>query len=160
MKKKNDTLTAHIMNSSQVCSPIFNIEDKTLLKKIRSDKSLVIYAPDKGRGKVMLKGTDNEDKITPILSDTSKFRKLTNTDAFRETIAQEDRIKRMLTKINDNSITPLLQYDTLCTSGRSPGSVLSKYVLSLKGPYTGIGARLLHCLQQMCRQLSKDYCGS
>ena len=115
--------TYYGFKSHKVFSPIFNRKDLSLLRELGKDKSLIVCSPDKGREVVLLNRTDYINKMNAILSDGSKFKKITEKDPFRETIAHEDRINRFLNKLKDNSIISSQQYDNLYASGSAPGTL-------------------------------------
>ena len=56
-----------------------------------------------------------------ILSDTSKFTLLANTDTLKNTINQEDITNRLLAKLKNNNIISDMQYDELYATGTLPG---------------------------------------
>ncbi|CAF1274644.1 unnamed protein product [Didymodactylos carnosus] len=63
-----------------------------ILKALASDKSIIIYKPDKGRGIVILDRAEYIEKMNDIVSDTKTFRKIT----FEPTISKEGKLIRLL----------------------------------------------------------------
>ncbi|XP_063598647.1 uncharacterized protein LOC134775120 [Penaeus indicus] len=88
------------------------------LQSLKNDKTILITKPDKGRGIVILNKCDYKQKILNILSDQSKFKRIT-TEVSIHLLYLEDKLKRLLrtikTSINENT------YNFLMTSGSRPG---------------------------------------
>lgn len=101
-----------------VKSAVFRKEDLELLKKLGKDDSIVIMKPDKGKGVVILDKSVYMKKMTDILDDKSKFKKVTG-DLFENILKLEDRLNRMLRSIKDNIDTEIYSY--LYASGTTPG---------------------------------------
>ena len=90
------------------------------LKSLASDKSVVICKPDKGKGVVILDRSDYVSKVINILSDSSKFKVVSNS--IIKTITQvEDRINRFLNKMKRLTLINESLYNSLFVSGSLPG---------------------------------------
>ena len=63
-----------------------------ILKKLKSDKSIVILQPDKGNGVVVLDRTQYDNAIKEIISDKTKFKELPKD----VTIKQEAKLQKFL----------------------------------------------------------------
>ena len=104
----------------KVFSTIFSKDDVKSLKSLAADKSLVICKPDKGRGVVVLDRSDYVNKVTNILSDSSRFRLV--SDSIIKTITQvEDKINRFLSKMKRLTLISETLYNSLFVSGSLPG---------------------------------------
>ncbi|XP_037787640.1 uncharacterized protein LOC119583240 [Penaeus monodon] len=88
------------------------------LKTLKNDKTILITKPDKGRGVVILNSCDYKQKILNILSDHTKFKRIT-TEVSTHLLYLEDKLKRLLRiiKTSGNEST----YNFLMTSGSRPG---------------------------------------
>ncbi|XP_037803032.1 uncharacterized protein LOC119597528 [Penaeus monodon] len=88
------------------------------LKTLKNDKTILITKPDKGRGVVILNSCDYKQKILNILSDHTKFKRIT-TEVSTHLLYLEDKLKRLLriikTSVNEST------YNFLMTSGSRPG---------------------------------------
>jgi hypothetical protein len=113
--------TFYGFRSHKVFSPIFTKSDISILKNLGRDKDLIVCAPDTGKGVVILNRKDYINKMDIILEDSTKFTKLRDTDPFSETIKNEDRINRCLTKLKKNEIITADQYARMYATGASPG---------------------------------------
>ena len=101
---------------------LFKKHDTELLKRLQSDDSLHITRPDKGRGVVILNKSDYLNKMTTILSDTSKFTLLpSSTDQHQLTMKLEDAVNRFARKLLDNKTISPQQYDYIRTSSSNLG---------------------------------------
>ena len=103
---------------NNVRSLIFKKTDIDLLNNLKSDPSIVITKPDKGRGIVILDRITFESKVDNILSDTNTFKPI-HGDLFSLTIKLEDRFNRILRTIKSNIGDNL--YRNLYASGTRPG---------------------------------------
>jgi len=56
---------------------ILSKEEWTVLNDLRKDDSMIITKPDKGNGIVIVKKPDYLNKIKQLVSDKTKFKKLT-----------------------------------------------------------------------------------
>ena len=88
--------------------------------KLKSDKSIVITKPDKGRGTVIMNKDEYLNKVNNILSDTSKFKAIT-VDAFHYITKLEDKLARLLRQLLKLNVISKKIFNTLFSSGSSPG---------------------------------------
>ncbi|XP_037772658.1 uncharacterized protein LOC119568271 [Penaeus monodon] len=88
------------------------------LQSLKKDNSITITKPDKGRGVVILNKCDYQHKLLNILSDRTKFKRIT-IEVSTHLLYLEDKLKRLLrtikSSINENT------YNFLSTSGSRPG---------------------------------------
>ena len=100
----------------------FNKQDLQLLKNLSKNINLIITRPDKGRGVVILNKKDYIDKVTAVISDTTKFTPLDiNTDIYKLSIQLEDKNNRFLSELEKKKVITSYQYKTLYASGSTPG---------------------------------------
>ena len=71
-----------------------------LLKKLSSDKTVIVCKPDKGRGVVLFDKDMYLSKMNELISDASKFEKLCDP-VDRYTVRMEDKVNRLLRKLKD-----------------------------------------------------------
>ena len=103
---------------------LFRKHDYILLKELKSDSTIIITRPDKGRGVVLLDKSTYISKMNTILSDTSKFTTLPHhTDKYKLVLQQEDSINRFLRKLLDNKIISPDQYTSMRNVGASLGVI-------------------------------------
>ena len=102
---------------------LFTKSDINILKKLHRENSLVICKPDKGRGVVILNKSDYIDKMENIISDTSKFSKITTMDPFKLSLKYELKINDFLRKLKSNKTIDNLTYKSLYCSGTSLGTM-------------------------------------
>ena len=100
----------------------FKQKDVSILKSLAKNKNLIICPPDKGKGIVLLNKTDYTNKVTDLLSDTSKFFQYPEQeDLYKLSLKQEDKICRFLRKLLDNKIITKDQYNNMYPTGTGPG---------------------------------------
>ena len=102
------------------CNNPVNKERITLLKNLKEDVNIVITKPDKGRGVVILDGADYNNKMSVILSDSTKFRML-NVDIGTHILRLEDRLNQTLGSIKSRIGETI--YNHLYASGSRPGTM-------------------------------------
>ena len=90
------------------------------LKSLRTDTSIIITRPDKGRGTVILDKDEYNNKVESILADTTKF-KVILEDAFVYISRMEDKLARLLRKFLNYKLISKETYCNLFSSGTSPG---------------------------------------
>ena len=90
------------------------------LKTLKSDKTIVITRPDKGKGTVILDRTEYVQKVEAILKDKSKFRLITES-AFSFITRVEDKLNRLLRELLKLEIINKNTFAYLSPSGTSPG---------------------------------------
>jgi len=88
------------------------------LQSLKNDESIIITKPDKGRGVVILNKDDYHQKVLNILSDHTKFKRIT-TEMSTHLLYLEDKLKRLLRTIK--SSIDASTYNFLSTSGSKPG---------------------------------------
>jgi len=84
--------------------PVFSRDDFATLRSLAQDRSLYVTRPDKGNGIVILNRNDYIEKITQIVDDYSKFRKV------------EDDEKKLIIRLEDklnNNLRSLKQQATI-----------------------------------------------
>ena len=90
------------------------------LIKLRTDDSIIITKPDKGRGTVIMNKKDYIMKIENILNDLSKF-KLIKDNCFHYITKLEDKLARLLRQHLKLNVIIKDIFNNLFTSGSSPG---------------------------------------
>src|SRR5215469_2494160 len=113
--------TAHLyykkFNPHKIISPLFSFKDFQTLKSLKSDPSIIISKPDKGRGVVILDKIDYTNKMLHLLSDPSKYKILPHTNILQHIISIEDKLNRITRSLNSHSFN----HTHLHISGTSPG---------------------------------------
>ena len=110
----------HSFKSFKIFSSVFNKNDVMLLKKLSSDKTVIVCKPDKGRGVVLLDKDMYLSKMNELISDASKFEKLCDP-VDRYTVRMEDKVNRLLRKLKYCDAISDVVYKSLYVSGASPG---------------------------------------
>ena len=77
--------------------------------------------PDKGNGVVILDQKLYNNAIEEIISDTSKFEKLSEVS----TLKREASLQRLLRKLKQKTFFHEIEYDKLCPSGSAPARIYS-----------------------------------
>ena len=108
---------------SKVFSPIITKSDISCLKNLGQDKNIIVCSPDKGRGVVIVNRTDYLNKMSTLLNDATKFRKLVNDDPFLLSVRLEDRINNFLNSLKNSSVISEEVYRDLYATGSSPGAL-------------------------------------
>ena len=90
------------------------------MKQLGNDSSIVVLKPDKGNGVVLLDRSDYDAKMCSILSDSSKF-KLLSEDPLRITQKREENLRSYLRGLKNNGTLPNSVYDHLAPCGTNPG---------------------------------------
>ena len=90
------------------------------LKDLKSDTSITITRPDKGKGVVILDKEEYLTEVQKILDDVTKFTPITE-DAFTVITRIEDRLQRFLRTLLCDKIITKDTYKFLFPSGSSPG---------------------------------------
>ena len=85
---------AHTYTSNYRPSPQ-DLKKHRILKELRKNKNIVILRPDKGNGVVILDRSIYNQSISNILSDTTKFKKLSSDP----TLHREAKLQRFLRKL-------------------------------------------------------------
>ena len=92
------------------------------LKDLKSDKSITITRPDKGRGTVILDKEEYINEVQKILDDPTKFKPVTEK-AFTVISRAEDRLQRYLRTLLSDSVITKDTYKHLFPSGCSAGQL-------------------------------------
>ena len=90
-----------------------------VLKRLRSNKDIVILRPDKGNGIVVLNRTDYNKAIMNIINDKTKFRTL-DTDL---TIQREQSLQRYLRKLKKKNFFTKEEYKFVYPKGSQPARI-------------------------------------
>ena len=90
-----------------------------VLRNLRKNKDIVITKPDKGNEVVIVNWKLYDNAIKEIISDTSKFEKLTEYPTLR----LEASLHRFLCKLKQKNICNEIEYDKLYPSGSAPGRI-------------------------------------
>ena len=106
--------------SRKIFSPLICKDDLTILKELGSDKTIKIFKPDKGRGTVIMNVQEYNRKISAILSDFTKFEKV-SLDPFSLALRVEDKVNRFLMKLKKFGMITEMIYKNLHVTGSSPG---------------------------------------
>ena len=90
------------------------------LKELKSDASITITRPDKGRGTVVLDKQEYITKVENLLSDTTKFR--TTTENAQQLVTKsEDKLINFLRTLKSDQVITNDTYKQLFPSGSAPG---------------------------------------
>ena len=122
-RKKLQDLANSTFSKIKKCNswlPFFKKSDLNILKKLSSNKNLIISKPDKGKGIVILNKDDYINKMHNILDDTSKF-KIINQDTFKLSLRLKDKINIFLNSLKEKNIISNFIYKNLYISGSSLG---------------------------------------
>ena len=105
----------------KVFSPIIKKDDIKILRNLSKDNTITITRPDKGHGVVILNKDDYINKVTTILSDTSKFKVVDHIDPFLHTLRLENRVNYIINKLyKAGTISESTKNNLLC-HGSQPG---------------------------------------
>ena len=89
------------------------LEKHKILKKLRTNKDIIITRPDKGNGIVILDRKEYINMMHDIIKDTTKF-KLLNNDM---TLSRESKLKRFLLSLKKKGFFNISDYDKIYPSG-------------------------------------------
>ena len=89
------------------------------IQELKRKKDLIITRPDKGSGVVLLDRQDYVKKMEPILSQTTKFRKLGKADKQDRTLQEERSLQAFLLKASQRKDLPDKVYDEIRPVGTS-----------------------------------------
>lgn len=112
----NDMYVQHCRES--VHSPDHTEQYSDVLQNLKDDGNIVITRPDKGKGIVILNKNDYYNKISSILSDSSKF-KLLHVDLPSHLLKLEDKLNRILRPLKETINETI--YNSILASGSRPG---------------------------------------
>ena len=99
-------------------SPDHTEQYSDVLQNSKDDGNIVITRPDKGKGIVILNKNDYYNKISSILSDSSKF-KLLHIDLPSHLLKLEDKLNRILRPLKETINETI--YNSILASGSRPG---------------------------------------
>ena len=99
-------------------SPLI-LRQHRVLRNLRKNKDIVITKPDKGNGVVILDRKLYNNAIEEIISDTSKFEKLSEDP----TLKREASLQRFLRKLKQKNFFNEIEYDKLSPSGSAPACI-------------------------------------
>ena len=102
------------------------------LKDLKSDETITISRPDKGKGIVIMDKEEYIKKVNLILDDLSKFQKL-EEDPFSLITKAEDKLQRFLRTLLKEKIITKDSYDFLFAAGSSPGVLYGLPKIHKKG---------------------------
>ena len=86
-------------NLFKIFSAVFTKKDINEIRTLASNKDIIICKPDKGRGVVILDKATYVTQMHKLLSDNSKFEKITNFNFAKYTLKIEDKINNFLRKL-------------------------------------------------------------
>ena len=90
-----------------------------VLRNLRKNKDTVITKPDKGNGVVILDRKFYYSATEEIITDTSKFEKLSEDP----TLKCEASLQRFLRKLKQKNFFNEIEYDKLYPSGSAPARI-------------------------------------
>ena len=90
-----------------------------ILRNLRKNKDIVVTKPNKGNGVVILDQNLDNNAIEEIISDTSKFEKLSEDP----TLKREASLQRFLRKLKQKNFFNEIEYDKLYPSGSAPAHI-------------------------------------
>ena len=90
-----------------------------IFKRLANNKDIVILRPDKGSGTVILNRDDYIKKLSDIISDTSKFKKLSADP----TLLREGQLQGFLRKLKNKQFFTKDVYDKIYPSDSKPASI-------------------------------------
>ena len=108
-------------NFKPILCPIFSKDDIILLRNLGKNKDIIVAKPDKGNGVVILNREDYVTKMSDILDDVTKFKKLPYTDPYHRSILSEDKVNRVLSYLKKEKFINDEEYNKCYASGCSPG---------------------------------------
>ena len=77
---------------------MFSKQDISELKRLATNKDIIVCEPDKGRGEVVLDKETYITKMVNIISDETKFEKL-SSPLIKYTLKIEDKVNNFLKKL-------------------------------------------------------------
>ena len=94
----------------------FSTKKSGLLNDLRKDDSIIITKPDKVNGIVIVNKLDYLNKMKQLISDETKFKKLTQN----KTKSREDSLLTYLRKLRKDGILDGATFQKILPSGSSP----------------------------------------
>ena len=117
VKTKISNLAHSYVNSYK--STLHALKKHRILKRLANNKDIIILRPDKGSGTVILNRDEYIKKLSDIISDTSKFKKLSADP----TLLREGQLQRFLRKLKNKHFFTKEVYDKIYPSGSKPASI-------------------------------------
>ena len=117
VKTKISNLAHSYVNSYK--PTLHALKKHPILKRLANNKDIVILRPDKGSGTVILNRDEYIKKLSDIISDTSKFKKLSADP----TLLREGQLQRFLRKLKNKQFFTKEVYDKIYPSGSKPASI-------------------------------------
>ena len=96
------------------------LQKHRIFKRLANNKDIVILRSDKGSGTDILNRDDYIKKLFDIISDTSKFKKLSADP----TLLREGQLQHFLRKLKNKQFFTKEVYDKIYPSGSKPGLYL------------------------------------
>ncbi|MCP4351129.1 MAG: hypothetical protein GY795_37160 [Desulfobacterales bacterium] len=112
----------HVYNSSQKPSVLTKSEQKAL-RELSKNENLIIQKSDKGNCVVLIDRADYVTKMEDILSDTSKFRRLTFNPGkeYNFIVNLEKKMRRFLYSLVKKNVLSEQTFAKIAPTGSSPG---------------------------------------
>ena len=117
VKIKISNLAHSYVNSYK--STLHALRKHRILKRLANNKDIVILRPDKGSGTVILNRDEYIKKLSDIISDTSKFKKLSADP----TLLREGQLQSSLRNLKNKKFFTKEVYDKIYPSGSKPASI-------------------------------------
>ena len=108
-------------NAFKIFSSVFSKKDIDDIRTLASNKEIIICKPDKGRGVIILDKATYVSQMYKLLSDNTKFEKITNYSFAKYTLKIEDKINNMLRKLKRLNTISTDIYNKLFCTGTTPG---------------------------------------
>ena len=116
-KRSLKTLAFETFYSFRPWSSVLEKQFIATLNILKKDSSIFILKADKGNAIVILNKTDYHSKMNSIISDSSKF-KIVSDELFNVLIKKEDKINRLLMKLKKNNEISDDEYSHMHVSGK------------------------------------------
>ena len=118
--------TKHLLTSAKTFSKRNATRgDKTtesILRKLGKNQDIYVSRPDKGNGVVIINRSDYLQKMTDLLSDTTKFT-LVQEDCYKLSLRLENRLNSTLLSLFKSGKLDKTTYDLLRSTGSFPGKL-------------------------------------
>jgi len=106
--------------SYKIFSSVFGKNDINELKRLASDKSVIVCKPDKGNGVVLVDRCRYVQSMQSLISDTTKFVEI-KEPIEKYTRKIEDKTNNFLRKLKNNDVLSDDLYKQLYVTGSAPG---------------------------------------
>ena len=117
VKTKISNLAHSYVNSYK--STLHALKKHRILKRLANNKDIIILRPDKGSGTVILNRDEYIKELFDIISDTSKFKKLSADP----TLLREGQLQRFLKKLKKKQFFSKEVYDIIYPSSSKSASI-------------------------------------